>query len=117
MKKIILSLTLITLLTSCEQYPKYIYSIQDVLPDSLKAKEMQFIIETMKATDFHLTTSDYEDPEDVIRELKWTYEGTYKIPTEGLIIYPSIESMSIFIPYEKLNEQQKKIFVTVKITK
>jgi hypothetical protein len=108
---LVLTIAIVMVITGCvDNYPKYSYGIEQMLPDSLKAKEMTFITETMKATDFHLTTSDYEDPEDVVQELRFTYEKTNSVPVEGLYIQTDPQRMSDFIPYDRLNEKQKQIF-------
>lgn len=117
MKKIsFIMIAIITMVSfsSCEKYPNYKYGIRQIIPDSLKAKETEFITETMKATDFHLTTSDYEDPEDVVNECRATFESIYQVSVEGLEIRTCSECSSDFIPYNKLDEKQKKIFEDLK---
>ena len=69
---------------SCvERRPDYvdksIYSVSTItfVPDSLRLKQAEWITETMRAASNRLTTSDYEDPEDVLQQAQYTSEEIF----------------------------------------
>lgn len=101
--------------SSCEDnYPKYRYAIDHMVPDSLQDDKMKFITEGMRAADQHLTTSDYEDPEDVVSELSYVFDRTHHVAVEGVEVRAHLHDFWHFIPYSKLDSVQKQIFVTLK---
>lgn len=117
---IFIALTIIAI--GCNNEPKkssescYRYAHGDVIPDSLRDDMARFVTETMRACDQHLTTSDYEDVDDVVEEVTRTANKIYSIPVEGLE-YNSPDDAGewwIFIPYYQLSNKQKKIFDSLK---
>lgn len=116
-------ITLTTISIGCNNEPKkssascYRYAHGDVVPDSLRDNMAKFITETMRACDQHLTTSDYEDVDDVVSEVTRTAEKIYTVPTEGLEYNDPNDGLEwwIFIPYNHLSVKQKKIFDSLKI--
>lgn len=111
MKPLILLLISSLLFMSCED--DYKYATQDVVPDSNKIKVSEFIIKTVSAASLHMSTADYEDPEDVIEQAERTANRLYSIQVEGLHIYQGNSSW-VFIPYDKLSENQIIIFNRIK---
>ncbi len=58
-------------LCGCGDYPKYeLHSIQYV-PDSLKEKHRTWIMETVRASNQHLSAGDYENVPQTIQTAKW----------------------------------------------
>ena len=106
--KIIIILFLF-LLVSCETYPKYSIYESYVLNDSLKSKKLDFITRTMSATNFHLSAGEYNNPEDVVRELNKVFNQTYEEKITGLKIHFS-NTNSIRIPKDKLDPNQLVIY-------
>lgn len=95
----------------------YRYAYGDQVPDSLRDDMANFVTETMRASDQHLTTSDYEDVEDVVLEVTATAFKIYAVPTEGLEYEnPNDEFNNYwkFIPYNQLTHKQKHIFNSLK---
>lgn len=118
----IIFVTLITII-SCNDEPKqeplsYRYAYQEIIPDSLRDDMAKFITETMRAADQHLTTSDYEDVDDVVEEIRYTAKDIYSIPVEGLE-WNNPNNMDAsywkFIPHNQLTTAQKQIFDSLKI--
>lgn len=112
----ILQLLLLILLIGCTHDKNYVdtsdYSLtsRTIIPDSLRKSQEEFIIKAVSAASLHMTAGDYEDPEDVIYEAKRTFENIHGIETEGLYY----QLTGIFIPYNKLDSTQLKIFKKLK---
>lgn len=66
-----------------EPFP-YRYAHGEQIPDSLRDDMAKFITETVRAADQHLTTSDYEDVDDVVSEVRSTAFKIYSFETQGL---------------------------------
>lgn len=117
MKNILILIISILILSSCEdeKYPIYRYGVNKEVPDSLKDDETTFITETVRASNFHLSAGDYEDPEDVIVECKSTFESINSVSVEGLDILTGDGHGYKFMSFNKLDIEQKKIFQKLKI--
>lgn len=100
---------------SSEVYPKYEYAVDYYTPDTMQAKMIEWIKETIRATDQHLSAGDYEDPEDVIVQAKRTAEELFQVRAEGLhkIKYEG-EFKPEFIPQERMTDWEKKLYVRVR---
>lgn len=83
MKKLALLFALF--LTGCEKTYS-LYSTGTYIPEDKKSEYAEFIQKTVSAASFRMTTSDYEDPEDVIREAKRTANELYGKETYGLCV-------------------------------
>ncbi len=114
---IVASLLLVSCIEQESYYPTYDYAIGDIIADSLKAKKMQFIKETVEAASANLKTDDYEDPEDVAHECSKIFDDTYSINVEGLKIKVSENEFPRFIPYSQLDTKQQEIFKLLKAGK
>ncbi len=101
-------------LQSREVYPKYSYSIEKEVPDSLKDDMARWITATVSAASLHLSAGDYEDPEDLVEETTDAAERIFTRNIEGLSILKDKDSYWKFIPYERLTEKQKEIFEDTK---
>lgn len=98
----------------------YRYKIQnDFIPDSNKVKIAKWITETMSATSNRMTTSDYEDPEDVIKQLEQTGKELFSVRIEGLEVLDKRTADKqfptyIFIQKSELDATQLKEFEKLK---
>lgn len=95
----------------------YAYAHGKQIPDSLRDDMAKFITETMRASSYRLTTSDYEDVDDAIAEVRKTAIEIYSIDVEGLNYNdPNDEYVNYwkFIPYNQLSDKQKITFDKLK---
>jgi len=114
MKKVLLFLSLIIVISSCNHYSdNYVLSNVVYIPDSLKDKQAQFITETVRAASQHMSGGDYEDPEDVIYAANSTFENIYGIKVECL--YNTVSG--IYIHKEDFDSIQTEIFYHLKYNK
>lgn len=116
MIKRILALLAVFLFLSCSKeptYPQYRYHADWIIPDSSRNSQREWITKSIVATDQHLTTSDYEDPEDVIYALKQISFDLYKQRSEGLYVLKD-EYDGTFVPFESLTSYEKQIFIKLK---
>lgn len=88
MKIKFLLLILTTLIIGCgpDRYT-YQYSTVEYLPDSNKAKYAEWVKNTVSASNFHMTGGDYEDPEDVVDEIKEEGYNLFTVTEDAIIIY------------------------------
>jgi len=121
MKTIIILLSIITIsiITGCNDDNKfpYRYAHREQVPDSLRGDMARFITETVRAADQHLTTSDYEDVDDVVEEVTYSANKVYSIPVAGLEYNDPDDQYTdswAFIPYNQLSGNQKAIFDSLK---
>jgi len=86
MKKVLLSIGLITVISSCNHVNTHGYILRSitVVADSLKDRQATFVTETVRAASQHMTGGDYEDPEDVIEAANNTFEHIYGVHVECL---------------------------------
>lgn len=99
---------------SREVYPKYSYTTKKEIPDSLRDDMAKWITETVSAASLHMSGGDYEDPEDLIEKTTEAAESLFERDVEGLHVLNNKDSYWVFIPYDKLTENQKVIFNDVK---
>ena len=95
----------------------YAYAYGKQIPDSLRDDMAKFITETMRASSYHLTTSDYEDVDDAIEEVRKTAIEIYSVYVEGLNYNDPNDQYSgyyVFIPYSQLSNRQKLVFNKLK---
>jgi hypothetical protein len=113
MKNIIFIFCLILL--GCT-YPKYEYGVGKILPDNdtLKKELIFNTINSVGAADFQLSTTKYKHPEYVLETAFRLYSETYEKWTDGLYIQNKYEQYRVFIPYERLNENQILIYYNLK---
>jgi hypothetical protein len=96
----------------------YRYAHGEIVPDSLRDDMAKFVTETMRASDQHLTTSDYEDVDDVVEQVTHTAREIYSTSVEGLEYDDPNDNSGVwyrFIPYSQLTDKQKIIFDSLKI--
>lgn len=109
MKKLILLLS-IFLVGCTKEYS--IYSNGSYIPENKKAEYAEFIQKTVSAASYRMTTSDYEDPEDVIREAKRTANELYGKPTYGLVICTAFDCFNRVYKtnYGSMTTEERHIF-------
>ncbi len=87
MKKILFLLAVIICLVSCEKPPKYPrYTLERVyyVPDSLKSQQREWIKESIRASNQHLTAGDYEDIDETIEQVERTSNNLFEVSVIGL---------------------------------
>ena len=79
---------LVCVFSSCkkdvEEYPKYSLETIKYIPDTLKVKHREWIKETVRATNQHLSAGDYEDVDQTIIQAKWTADELFETTVVGL---------------------------------
>ena len=100
---------------SCEgDYPKYRIDSELIVPDSLKNKQANFVIEVVKSASYHMTGGDYEDPEDVIEQANETFIEIYSYRVECLVKIPCHGCYPQYTTIDKLSPEQLKIYQSIK---
>jgi hypothetical protein len=65
-----------------------------------------------------MSGGDYEDPEDLLNEAENLSYRVYSVEVEGLVLKRSKDDWSpLFIPFYKLNQQQRVYFDSLKVLK
>lgn len=105
MKKLmlyVLTSVLMLSLAGCIDEPSEYIRYEKVVPDSLKEKAMNKMIEILQTVKVQSRTDD-EDMEDWIAEARRTVIDIYGVETVGITFTRSWQ----FVPYNRLNETQK----------
>lgn len=104
---------------SCDKkYPCYEYSIQNQVPDSNQKAHREYIVKLVSAASYHMSGGDYEDPEDLLSEAEFLSYRVYSVEVEGLVLKRSKDDWQpLFIPFHKLNQQQRIYFDSLKVLK
>jgi hypothetical protein len=87
MKKILFLLVVLICLVSCEKppkYPRYTLVRTYCVPDSLKSKQREWIKETIRASNQHLTAGDYEDIDETIQQVEHTSNNLFEVSVFAL---------------------------------
>jgi len=121
-KFVLVILISIVFLYGCSEnnskYPRYEYAIDYYCPDTMQIKMNDWIKETIRATNQHLSAGDYENPDEVIRQAKSTAKELFHIRAEGLhIIKYEGEYMPEFIPQERMTDWEKELFIRLRAEK
>lgn len=66
MKNLIVFLLAIFILNGCEGKYSLVWG-GDFIPDSNKTKYTEYVQKVVSSASYHMTTADYEDPEDLVR--------------------------------------------------
>lgn len=111
--KIIFAIAFLSLI-GCDEYPKHVLGVRSNVPDSLKDKQANFVIETTKAASFHMTGGDYEDPEDVIEKANEIFERIYSVEVDGMFTYPGHGAHPTFTQESDLTPSQLIIYKELK---
>jgi len=75
--------------TACKKdesikYPIYSKTQIRYIPDSLKEKHREWIKETIRASNQHLSAGDYEDIDETIIQVERTADDIFEVETFGL---------------------------------
>jgi len=94
-----------------ETYPKYEYAVEYYVPDSIMPVAREWIKETIRATNQHLSAGDYEDVWRTIRVSKEEGLELFGVRMPGLrkIKYER-QYEPEFIPQERMTCFEKEIF-------
>jgi len=96
--------------TSRENFPVYMLTTIEYVPDNLKQEHRKFITETVRAGSQHMTGGDYEDVDETIAQAERTADRIFSIEVLGLekVLYEGTHNAirleikpSDFTPYEK----------------
>lgn len=111
MKKLTYFIIGIGLLTSCvdKNYNAPIYELRaySVVPDSLREKQREFIINTVRASSEHMTGGDYEDVDETIEQAEATSVNLFSENKFGLII--DFKGKISYVHPSELTPNQKQI--------
>jgi len=85
---------------------------EQVVPDSMKAQMAKWITETVAAGTSNLSTSDYEDPEDLVEEVSDQAEKIFAVNTKFVYLsfIPKDGQMYNSVLCEDLTPSQKRVF-------
>lgn len=104
----------ILLLFSCaaeEKYPRYEIQVVEVVPDSLKTKQQNFITETIRAANQRLTAGDYEEVYETVYAVRNVSTELYSVQVVALKKRISgAYGNYIYILPENMTEEEKRIF-------
>tara|TARA_R110000782_G_C14499008_1_gene378351 strand:+ start:43 stop:414 length:372 start_codon:yes stop_codon:yes gene_type:complete len=85
--RLLCTLILCTLFVGCEEpikYPRYSLTTIEYIPDSLKAQHREWIKETVRASNQHLSAGDYEDVDETIVQAERTANRIFEVSVIGL---------------------------------
>lgn len=112
-------LLIITILTSCgydennprPTYPQYFITTSTSVPDSLKERQQQWIVDIVAAASNQMTGGDYEDVDDTIDEAVEQSEKLFGRKNIRYWLNPNAQQYnSIELRDDQMSEKQKKIF-------
>lgn len=106
------TLLAVVFLSSCEgeKYPKYSLSTKTVIPEEDKEKYAEFIVKAVSSASYHMTTCDYEDPEDLIRQVEQTASNLYSKEIQVLKLENCKSCHYDYIEPTSFSEYQKHVF-------
>lgn len=100
-------------LFSCEneKYPKYSLSNIHFIPDSLKSEHRKFIIEVVRSASNEMTTEDYEDVDETIKQAESTADNIFSINVVGLTKQINPEQWDVLrLKPDEMSKREKQIF-------
>lgn len=90
MKKLLLLLVVLVCFTSCVEpikqieYPRYTLIRVSYIPDSLRQQQREWVKESIRASNQHLTAGDYEDIDETIEQVERTSNNLFEVTDFGL---------------------------------
>ena len=109
MKKMIVFVLGMFLLAGCGDKEYSLGYGEYFIPDSNKTKYSEFIQKTVSAASLHMTTADYEDPEDLVREAKQVALSLYGVEYYQLACRGNgCRRMSI--AFDQMTTEESKIY-------
>lgn len=114
MKNVIILSAIAMCLTSCfhapEPYPRYSVENISFVPDSLKPKHREWITETVRASNQHLSAGDYEDIDETIIQAERTADNLFESNVIGLRKQINEDYFSdVVLRPEQMNCYEKRI--------
>lgn len=106
MKKLIVFVLGMFLLAGCEKT----YTLQyggTFIPDSNKTKYTEHIQKTIAAASFHMTTADYEDPEDLVAAAKRSADELYSVTYYELYVHGWNQQ---YVKFDQMTTEESKIY-------
>lgn len=102
----------VVFLSSCEddKYPRYSLSTKSVIPEEDKEKYAEFVVKAVSSASYHMTTCDYEDPEDLIRQVEQTASNLYSKEIQVLKLENCKSCDYDYIEPSSFSEYQKHVF-------
>lgn len=107
MKNLFIFLLSIFILTGCEGK----YSLEyggTFIPDSNKTKYTEYVQKVVSAASYHMTTADYEDPEDLVRAAKNSADKLFSVTYYEL--YYDDGWKPHYIKLDQMTPEESKIY-------
>lgn len=109
MKKMIVFVLGMFLLAGCGEKKYSLGYGGTFIPDSNKVKYTEYVQKTIAAASFHMTTADYEDPEDLVVAAKRSADELYSI------VYNELKCSGagcdrMTIPFDQMTTEESKIY-------
>lgn len=79
MKKMIVFVLGMFLLAGCGDKDYYLSYGGSFIPDSNKTKYTEYVQKTIAAASYHMTTADYEDPEDLVEAARTSAKELFSV--------------------------------------
>lgn len=109
MKKMIIFVLGMFLLAGCGDKEYYLSYGGTIIPDSNKTKYTEFVEKTISAASFHMTTADYEDPEDLVEEARKSADQLFSVTYYDL----SCRGFGCdvqYIKFDQMTSEESKIY-------
>lgn len=109
MKKLIVFVLGMFLLAGCGVKDYYLSYGGQVVPDSNKTKYTDYVQKTIAAASFHMTTADYEDPEDLFREAKVSANELFAVDYYNLNCR-GFGCPRMVIAFDQMTSEESKVY-------
>lgn len=108
MKKMIVFVLGMFLLVGCEK--KYSLGVGGIIvPDSNKTNYAEHVQKTIAAASFHMTTADYEDPEDLVEEARNSANQLFSV-TYYELKCDGYGCDRFRVPFDQMTSEESKIY-------
>lgn len=108
MKNMIVFVLGMFLLVGCEKKYSLTYS-GSVIPDSNKTKYAEYVQKTVAAASFHMSTADYEDPEDLVEEARNSANQLFSVTYYELMCV-GVSCDDRYIKFDQMTSEESKIY-------
>lgn len=108
MKKLILFVLGMFLLVGCGEKNYSLGYGGTFIPDSNKVKYMEYVEKIISSASFHMTTADYEDPEDLVVAAKRSADELYSVTYYEL--YVDGFGGPHYIKFDQMTPEETKIY-------
>ncbi len=107
MKKLIVFLIVMFILSGCNEKYSLVYG-GTFIPDSNKTKYTEYVQKVVSAASYHMTTADYEDPEDLVRAARNSANELFSVTYYEL--YYTSSWNSYCIKHDQMTPEESKIY-------